>query len=147
MARGFQFSLEQVLEYRRQMEDQAALALAKAKKAYMLQTEKVESLRAELARAEAELSGKSTLSVPEMRLWMDFREGLQADLQTAETRLLKLARELSQARQAAVLKRKERKILEELKEKKRLLHVKSEDHKEQKEFDEMATVRRRPETV
>ena len=146
MAKSFHFTLERVLEYRRRMEDQAVLALSKAQAAYVAQAAKIDDLRSKLNDMAAELAA-CRITAAELRLWIAYRDGLDSDLRHAEALLLQLARELSVKRQEAVRKRKERKILEELKEKKRILHVKTEDYNEQKEFDELSTIRRRPEAV
>jgi flagellar FliJ protein len=144
MPRPFHFSLQRVLDYRAQLEEQAALALAKAQQAYTAQTGKVEDLRAQIAAHEQSLYADGAPSAQSMWLWRNYKERLQHDLSRAEQRALELARELNKARREAVNRSKERKLLEKLKSNQAMRHEEDEKLREQKEFDEMATLRYQP---
>ena len=146
MARPFRFSLERVLDYRGQLEEQAKLALAKAQYAYQIQTQQAKSLREQLAAHEESLFAKGAPLPQEMWLWRTFKQRLAQDLAAAETRLLVLAKELNARRREAVQRAKERKLLEKLKQNQAERHSKNEQQREQNEYDEMATLRYQPRT-
>ena len=64
-----------------------------------------------------------------------------------EERLLELAKELNKRRREAVAAARDHKLLEKLKQKQAAKHVKEEERKEQNEFDEMATIRFKPQNI
>ena len=144
MARPFRFSLQRVLDYREQLEEQARLVLAKAQQAYQAQSDLVKSLREKLAAHEAGLFSKGAPSPQEMWLWRNYKQRLSGDLAKAETKLLALAKELNTRRREAVQRSKERKLLEKLKQNQATRHAQDEQHREQNEYDEMATLRYQP---
>jgi flagellar FliJ protein len=74
-------------------------------------------------------------------LWTQYREALDKDLATAKAELEQLASILQTRREEAVLRSRERKLLEKLKERQAKKHHVQESQQEQKEFDEMATIR------
>lgn len=143
MTRPFRFSLEKVLDYRQQLEDEAMMALSRAQQVYQRQVDAVEALGAGLEAHEASLYEK-TLNADEMWLWKQYKERLVQEMAEAENRMLTLARRLNEARRVAVERSKERKLLDKLKFNQRLRHEETERKKEQDAFDEMATVRYRP---
>ncbi|THB66211.1 MAG: flagellar export protein FliJ [Desulfovibrio sp.] len=144
MARPFRFSLERVLDYRIQLEEQAKLALAKAQHAYTRQSDFVQSLRALLDEHEAKLHSDENLTPQAMWLWRNYKERLLQDLAQAEALLLTLARELNTRRREAVERSKDKKLLEKLKENQAARHALDEQTREQNEYDEMATLRYQP---
>ncbi len=140
MPRPFRFSLQRVLEYRLQLEERAKIALATAKRNYEAQVAIVEGLRQDIAPHETSLY-KEEPTAANMWLWRAYGERLQEDRKRAEARMLALARDLNQARREAVTKARERKLLERLKSNQALRHDQEQQLMEQKEFDEMATLR------
>jgi flagellar FliJ protein len=139
MARQFRFQLDRVLDYRRQAEDQAMFALAQARRLYQDQTLAVDGLRAGLEEASAAMAG--TLTEAELWLRRLYKDRLAGDLKGAEAELQRLARELAHRREEAVVRAKERKILETLKARQAKTHALEESHREQKELDEIGTLR------
>lgn len=147
MARRFRFSLERVLDYRKQLEDQARMALAKALAAHQAQAQVVADLRSALERHIASLYEGGQVTENDMWLWRRYRIRLEEDIALAERKQMELARVLTKARQDLVAKSKDKKLLEKLRANQQAAFVKEENLKEQKETDEMATLRFQYEAV
>ncbi|UZP69051.1 flagellar export protein FliJ [Desulfovibrio mangrovi] len=141
----YRFKLQQVLDYRAQLEDQAKMAFAKAQQRYEAHVAHVNALRERLAEYEPKLYQTNNQS--ELWLLRNFVQALAQDIANAETHLLQLAQELNKARQNLVKKSQERKLLDKLKENQAKRHAKEERFKEQQQFDETATLRYKPQTV
>lgn len=146
MAR-FTFSLERVLDVRRQQEDQAKMELARALAAHNAQSEILTGLREKLAQHEASLYSKEEVTENDLWLWRRYRLRLNEDMDDARARLQELSRELTVARRRLVERSKDKKLLERLRANQELNFRREENLKEQKESDEMATVRFRHEAV
>lgn len=141
MAGPFRFKLEKILEYRRQAEDQAKLALAQARRLKDEEAARVERLRLDLQACQRELSAKKQLTQADLWLWGSYRERLNIDKNTAEAKLTQLEAVVETRRRELVTKAMERKLLEKLRFKQAEKHGHDEQRKEQNEFDETATLR------
>lgn len=141
MARSFQFSLQNVLDYRRQLVDNARLELATAQRVYQVQAGKVEAMRAKLEDAASRLQSRHLLPPEEFWLWSNFREHLFQDVQREEYFLQNLANRVASCRTELIHRSKDAKILERLRNKKALDFHAQEKSSEQKDLDEMATLR------
>lgn len=141
MGKPFKFTLEKVLEYRQQLEDQARLALAEARRRHQRQAALLEDLEVELARHEQAGADRQECSAEELWLWLKYKERLLQDIEEAEKELQRLARELNARREEAVTRAKDRKLLEKLKENQARNHAEQNRLVEQKTFDDMATIR------
>lgn len=144
MPRAFHFSLQKVLDFRIQLEEQSKQALAKAQNSYQAQVQVVQKLREDLAAHEQAMYGSTGDDAPssqELWLWRNYSERLQEDLQAQEQIVLQRARELNKVRRELVNRSKDRKLLEKLKQNQMIRHVKEEEKREQNELDEMATLR------
>lgn len=143
MAKPFVFRLEKVLEYRRQLEDQARMALAQAQARHQAQEAVVLDLETRLAEhVDKGFGPKATQA--DIWLWMQYRQALDRDLDAARADLQRLALILQNCRQEAVLRSREKKLLEKLKERQARKHHVAENLAEQKEYDEMSTLRHEP---
>ena len=143
MGKPFVFRLEKVLEYRRQLEDQARMTLASAQARHKAQEEAVKDVETRLAdHLERGFGVKATQG--DIWLWMQYRQALERDLVTEREELELRARFLQYCRQEAVLRSREKKLLEKLKDRQAKKHHVAENLAEQKEFDEMATLRYEP---
>jgi flagellar protein FliJ len=141
MPRRFRFRLERVLDLRRQKEDQAKLAFGKALSDHTAQAARVDALRLALAEHEAKLySGKETTAA-DLWLWRRYQDRLVSDVEKAEIRLMDLARVLTQRRREMIERSKERKLLEQLRNQQEISFRREENLREQREYDEMATLR------
>lgn len=143
MGRPFHFHLQRVLEYRTHLEEQAKMVMARAQRAYQEQVEAVERVRGSL-EAHLATQAESQTSSGAMYLWRSYKRRLEEDLRAAELHMLELAQEVNRRRRELVAASKERKIMEKYKENLEKRHVQEEQHKEQAEFDEAATIRYRP---
>lgn len=141
MPKPFQFKLQRVLEYRAQLEDSARHALGRARREYRDQVLLVEELRDALERHLASMRGKKTLSSAELWLWRNYRERLELDINKGEHRLKELAAVVDKRRREVVERTKDRKLLEKLKSNQALAFAVEEGRKEQRDLDEMATLR------
>jgi len=143
MAKPFVFRLEKVLDYRRQLEDQARMALAEAQARHDAQQKLLADTEALLAEHMAKGFGDAATQA-EIWLWMRYREALERDVATAVVELERLASILQTCRQEAVLRSREKKLLEKLKDRQARKHHVAANLEEQKEFDETATLRYKP---
>jgi len=143
MPKPFVFRLEKVLDYRRQLEDQARMALASAQARHKAQEEVLRDVETRLAaHLDRGFGAKATQA--DIWLWMQYRQALDRDLIAARAELQRLALILQNCRQEAVLRSREKKLLEKLKDRQAKKHHVAENLAEQKEFDEMSTLRHEP---
>ena len=140
MSKPFQFKLEKVLDYRGQLEEQAKGALAVAQEAYDAQNAQVQQLMDQMA-AHLEKEVESQKSANDMWLWRQYRDALAQDVERARMELRRLELNLQQRRKEAVERSKDRKLLEKLKETQAKKYHEEESAREEKENDEMATIR------
>lgn len=140
MAKPFVFRLQKVLEFRRQLEDQARMALAQAQADHDAQQQVLADIRSRLAAHNAAGFGQSATEA-DIWLFMRYREALERDEAAAAAELERLASILQTRRQEAVLRSRNRKLLEKLKDRQAGKHHVAENLLEQKEYDEMATLR------
>lgn len=145
MARTFSFKLERILDLRAQLEDQARMMLARAQAAHDEQEKNLARLR-ETLRQHMEKQRQARRSSGDLWLWENYRKALENDVAEAQVRLRELALNLQKARKEALDRSRDRKLLEKLKETQARKHDEEENMREQKENDEMATLRRKPST-
>lgn len=143
---GFKFPLEQVLAYRRQLEEQAMQALAKATALRDETKKRIMNLNEELDEQRRRLALSVSLPAEERWLVTAYEKALVTDLETAEKLLLEQEEAVDACRAALVQKAQERELLDKLKEKQAQRHAEEERLKEQREFDETATLRFQPST-
>jgi len=140
MGKPFKFKLDKVLDYREQLEEQAKAALSKAKAKHAAQAALVEELQATLDMHMKKLA-ESQQSANDMWLWQQYKEALEQDVYAAWTELKNLDLKLQRCMTEAVERSKEKKLLEKLKETQLKKHRNEENAREEKENDEMATIR------
>lgn len=141
MAKPFHFKLQRILEYRKQVEDQAKLALAQAKHAAEAQARLLDQLEEDLRGClDAMTSGKN-MTQADLWLWTGYKKRLEFDTQEARRKFVELNQHAEKLRRELVARSTERKLLEKFRAKQAEKHVQAEQHKEQKEFDETATLR------
>lgn len=139
MPKPYVFKLEKVLDFRKQIEEQARLALAEAHRLHDEQKKVVQEI--EQKKINHQKKEYAKLSANDLWLWRQYDEALSRDLHSAQNRLKQLALNLQRCRIEAVQKSKDRKLLEKLKENQAKKYYEEENLKEQKEYDEMATLR------
>ncbi|MEF2232115.1 MAG: flagellar export protein FliJ [Pseudodesulfovibrio sp.] len=143
MAKPFSFKLERVLDYRGQLEEQAKGELSRAQRVFDAQSAAVAGLEALFAEHMTK-EMESHKSVNDMWLWRQYREALQRDLVRERTALRELELKLQQRREEAVERSRDRKLLEKLKETQARKYNEEASAREEKENDEMAAIRHRP---
>jgi flagellar FliJ protein len=137
----FRFSLQKILDYRTQLEEQAKMELAKALHIQLLKDKAVTDLREVIAVHVAALEGKTDVTPADLWLWRVYKERLEIDIRLAEQAARQAAIEVSKRRAVVVEKSTARKLLEKLKSNQAARHAREESLKEQKQNDEMAVVR------
>lgn len=141
MTRPFIFKLEKLLEYREQLEDQAKLALSKARQDLREQAALVEKLEEDLQACVSSMNEIKQMTQAELWLWSGWRKRLELDKREAQARQVQLERVVEERRVNLVVKAKDRKLLEKLRAKEAIRHAQEEQRKEQNAFDETATLR------
>ncbi len=139
--------MQKVLDYKAGLQEEAQLELARARKKYQAQIALIKSLEDELAQAREEISKKENVTQGRIWLWNRYIERLNFDQKSATRKLKELAREVSLRRQDLLEKTKDKKILEKLKVNQKIRFYHEQEKEEQKEYDEMAVVRYKPEAV
>ena len=138
---AFRFKLQKILEYREQLEDQARVALARIQQLYIEEERRSEALKALLSEQETTLYSNALLPAGERWLLEHFIRGVRDDLQSSQIRLRTLAQMMAEAQQTLRARAKDKKILEKLKARQRERYEIEERSKEQRSYDETATLR------
>jgi flagellar protein FliJ len=141
MTSPFRFELERVLQYRKQLEEQARMKLSAAQRKYRSQVRLLRSLEERAQVIDAEFRSAKSMTQGELWLWMRYQKRLVQERQAESTILQSLAEQLAEARKVALERAKERKVLEKLRMNRLLEHTTEEETKEQRQFDAMATIR------
>lgn len=140
----FTFPLEQVLRYRRQLEDQAMQALAVARQQRDAMVTRIAFLEQERVQQLEKMSRAYALSPAELWLIREYDASLQRELEQCRADLIPLEEAVDVCHTDLVKKAQERELLDTLKEKQVARHAQEEKRKEQKEYDETATLRFSP---
>lgn len=138
---AFNFSLEQVLRYRRQLEEQAMQVFAQAVRRRDRSLREKEECEAVARHYREKLVDAALLDARERWLISEYVTALAFDIEKARQDLVLLEEEVDNARVDLTRKALERKLLERLKEKQATRHKKAEFLKEQQEYDDTATIR------
>lgn len=137
---AFKFKLQKVLDYRKQLEEQAMQALAEARQAEEREKERLHFLNLELAAQRINLHS-SIAEAAERWLIAGYINALQEDIKTAERVLELLAEEISRRQAELLQKARDRQLLDKLKDKDAMHYKHEEKLKEQRDNDETATIR------
>lgn len=138
---GFHFSLEQVLRYRQQLKEQAMLETAKAQSARDACALRAGEYAAALLEQRARLSNAAALAEQERWLVARYAASLQEDLYRAKRDLIVLEEELDRRRAELTQRSQDCKLLEKLKTRQAARHAADETQREQRNYDEIATMR------
>ncbi len=137
----FHFSMQKILDYRMQLEEEAKVQLAKAQHMLSLEKERKLSLDLQLAEKKQDLYKDINMEASFRWLLENFIKGLQTDLEACALRLRQLEQIVHQCTDMVIMRAKDRKILEKLKEKQREHYDAHEKEQERKVNDETATLR------
>lgn len=142
MAR-FKFRLEQVLRYREQLESQAKMAFARACLDLAEQVKQLNELR-ELLKKQELLPYQNP---QEYWLRTNFIRSLNEDIDEAELNRQRLELQVERRRVELVKAGQERRLLDRLKEKQAERYAHEQLLKEEKELDEVASLRHTAQVV
>jgi flagellar FliJ protein len=138
---AFRFKLQKVLDYRVQLEDQAKVALARVQQLHIEEERRNELLKDLLEEQETKLYSDALLPAGERWLLEHFIRGVRDDLQSSHMRLRTLAHMVAEALKTLRERAKDKKMLEKLRAKQRERYEIDERTKEQRSYDETATLR------
>ncbi|MDR2825705.1 MAG: flagellar export protein FliJ [Deltaproteobacteria bacterium] len=138
---GFKFRLEKVLEYRRQLEEQAMLVLARARARRDAEKVRLENLNSEFGLSSAKLSGGAGMHGAERWLMQNYVQALRQDIESSARLLQGLEEEVALCQNALIDKAQERELLDKLKSRQAKRFAEDEKLREQHENDETATIR------
>ena len=144
---AFTFSLEQVLCYRKQLEEQAMQAVALAVLERDKRSREKDELDALLAQSRQKLANPALLDADERWLITGYVSALIYDIEKAKQDLAVLEERVDRARTVLIQKAQDKELLERLKEKQANRHRLAENHKEQQNYDDIATIRFMPPAV
>ena len=141
MAVKKQFEMQQVLNYRTELEKLRKQDFAAAKQDLDAACDQLEQEKSEAERLAEEFSGRQQQidSIFEMQLYADFFARKREELKEQQRRVEALDRVLEDRREDLVQATKEKKVMEQLKEKQKEAFRREIAHKEGLLLDEIAT--------
>lgn len=137
----FRFSLQKVLDYREQLEEEAKNRFALVQRQYREAKAQLAALSSELETQEARLYGQVIDNAGERWLLESFIKGLRADIEATTARVQNLRATRDEMRRILAARSMDKKLLEKLKERKYRQYLLDERLKEQRFNDEIATLR------
>ncbi|MDR2161037.1 MAG: flagellar export protein FliJ [Desulfovibrio sp.] len=137
----FRFRLEQVLSYRKSLEEQAMLALAGATRRRDGLLAYLKELRAAQDQQQERLCGAHLLTSAERWFLHGYLDALEQERKETQEALRLAEEEVDRSRRALVDKAQGRSLLSGLKDRQGARHALLERHKEQRELDEIAILR------
>lgn len=147
MAVKKKFEMQQVLNYRVELEKMRKLEFAAARQDLDAASDLLEQEKNEAAKLAEEFNGrqKQIDSIFEMRLYADFFARKRDEIKEQQRRVQALDRVLEERRNELVRATKEKKVMEQLKEKQKEAFLKEQAHKEGQLLDEIATQKKNQE--
>ncbi len=138
---AFKFSLQQILNYREQLEQEAKSNFARVENERQREEANFKALQLALLEQQANLAALNGIDFDKREMIQNYIRGLREDLVKSQKYLQILITKVEEARQILTEKAKDKKILEKLKEKEEKDYVYQEKQNEQKFFDEITTGR------
>jgi len=143
---GFKFALEKVLLYKEQLEKEAKSKLANLNAQKERLKERFASLKKDEFFQEQKLSQTPINEMGERWLIENYLKALRQDIQQTQKNMAMLDTQIEQARIELAQKAKDKKVMEKLKEKHLERYKKEEQLKEQRNLDEIASIRFKAQT-
>lgn len=137
----FRFSLQQVLEYREQLKEQAQVAFARAQAELLREQKNADELRQILTTQEERLFSADLTDQGERWLLENYVKGVRTDLNETLLRVRQLTAVTEETRQELARCAKEHKILDKLKSRQAERYRHDMQIQEQKSYDETAAIR------
>jgi len=139
----FAFSLERILEYRRQLESDRKLAFSKAAEIFRRREDQLRALAAELADYRTRLArmGVGKISAREFALYRSYLTYLEAQAERAVVWLHDAGRDLEARRSELAAASKDTQVLEKVKQVKRAEYDYQANREETAVLDEIGSAR------
>ncbi len=138
---SFVFPMQKILDYRTMLEEEAKVRLSKAMQMQQREQERFAAIQAELHATETQMYENRTIDAASRWVFENFIKGLQSDLSQSHARLRQLQESVNQCKEMVLIRAKDKKVLEKLKEKQQERHYAAEKEHERKTNDESATLR------
>ncbi len=138
---SFVFPMQKILDYRVMLEEEAKVRLSKAMQMLKREEERFAAIQGELQDTEKQMCENRTIDAASRWVFENFIKGLQSDLAQSHTRLRQLHESVNQCKEMVLIRAKDKKVLEKLKEKQQERHYAAEKEHERKTNDEAATLR------
>ncbi len=134
------FGLEQVLNYRKEMEKMRKLEFAEAKRDFEGARDRLadEENRVRFLGNEFLTLQREGMSAVDLQMYADFFRRKKVDIQLQQERVVSLATQMGERQDVLAEAAKDKKVLESLKEKKVRLHLREMQEKEQAFLEELA---------
>ena len=138
---AFRFSMQKVLEFREQQEEEARVGLATAQGRLQDARQRENALRAEMIATRDRMDSTGLVDLGERWLQEQYLKGLQSDLANAVVQLRMAEQLVEEARKLLAARAMDRKLLDKLKERQKQHYLRDASLKEQHFNDEIATLR------
>jgi len=136
----FNFHLQRVLDYKLQLEEEAKIKLGRAIMEMSAKEQEIQNIKKELENI-IRILGKADASEEEMWLYIQTEKNLLTDLTRAKQELELLIDKVDKCKKNLIQKTIERKKIEKLKEQQKKRFIYEEQQNEQKEIDEISTLK------
>lgn len=135
--KSFHYSMENVLDYRKNIEEDEKLKFSQLQREYISQSEALKDLKDKLEKAKDSLSGgkQNTIQLKNFQQYIHF---LRGKITTQKQSLERLKLDLDKKREEMAFAQRDRKIIETHKEKSFDKYRNKMEHLEQKNIDELA---------
>lgn len=143
---GFKFALEKVLQYKEQLENEVKSKLANLNAQKERLKERYANLKNEELFQEQKLSQTPVTEMGERWLIDTYIKAIRQDIQQTQKNIAMLDTQIEQTRLELAQKAKDKKVMEKLKEKHFERYKKEEQLKEQRNLDEIASIRFKAQT-
>ncbi len=138
---SFNFNMQKILDYRGQLEEEAKIKMAEAQRMLLHEENRMQGLKEQLFEKERELYANIEADSASRWLLENYIKGLREDIAQTSLRLSHLIELVEQCRTLVIMRAKDYKILEKLKEKQQERYYAAEKELERKINDETATLR------
>ncbi|SDF06691.1 flagellar FliJ protein [Desulfovibrio legallii] len=143
----FRFSMQKVLEYREQLEEEARVQLAQQELRLRRIREEQARCDAALRAAEARLCDPACMDTAERWLQEQYAKGLRADAANLDRQARMQETLTDEARRLLAARAVDKKLLEKLRQRQQRQYAREEYLKEQRVNDETATLRYKAPTL
>ncbi len=137
----FRFSLQKILDYREQLEEDAKIKVSRAQEKKEACDRRNKELNLAINTAEETRRKQPTMNAAEFWIADQYMRGLKEDLRVSDMECKMAATILEEAQKVLIMRAIDKKMLVKLKERQMLAWNREEQTKEQHFNDEIATIR------